>query len=99
MKLSVGWPGRLAAAHSVRTPLRRKDSGIAENTLASISRGGVSRYIIVWFHRAAKNRRTIEDIGDVVDWTRRCVAARQPTAPNPALSIACSESRNGRPPA
>ena len=47
MKQSVGAPGRLASAHSVATPLRRKLSGIAEKTVVSISFGGVSRYIIV----------------------------------------------------
>src|ERR1700682_5456519 len=50
MKQSVGWPRRLASAQSVRAPLRRNASGIAENIFVSISRGGTSRYIIAWFH-------------------------------------------------
>ena len=54
MKQSVGWPGRLASAQSVATPLRRNASGIAENTLVSISRGGASRYIIAWFYLPRK---------------------------------------------
>jgi hypothetical protein len=49
MKQSVGFPGRLASAHSVATPLRRKSSGIAEKILVSISFGGISRYIICCF--------------------------------------------------
>ncbi|MEY9984915.1 hypothetical protein ABH995_004252 [Bradyrhizobium yuanmingense] len=47
MKLSVGMFGRLASAQSVRTPLRRNFSGMAVNSLVSIRRGGVSRYIMV----------------------------------------------------
>jgi hypothetical protein len=43
MKQSVPSPGRLAAAHSVRTRLRLKASGIDENIFVSISRGGVSK--------------------------------------------------------
>jgi hypothetical protein len=30
--------------------LRRNSSGIAENTVVSISRGGASRYIMMWFY-------------------------------------------------
>src|SRR5436190_7212048 len=45
MKQSVGAPGRLASAQSVRT-LRRNSAGMAEKTCVSIRRGGVSRYII-----------------------------------------------------
>src|SRR5436305_1865859 len=45
MKQSVGMPGRLASAQFERV-LRRKRSGIAENTFVSIRSGGRSRYII-----------------------------------------------------
>src|SRR5215813_3035062 len=47
MKQSVGIPGRLASAQSVRSPLRRNLSGIAEKIFVSIRRGGVSRYMMV----------------------------------------------------
>src|SRR6478609_10037327 len=56
MKQSVGWPGRLASAHSVATPLRRKLSGIAEKIVVSISFGGVSRYIILVLHLCLEPR-------------------------------------------
>src|SRR5690242_19296719 len=62
MKQSVGFPGRLASAHSVVTPLRRNWSGIAEKTWVSISFGGVSRYIICCFsHLSFESGRTIID--------------------------------------
>src|SRR3954447_17352194 len=65
MKQSVGCPGRLASAHSVRMPLRRNASGIAENTSVSISRGGASRYIS--FTCISKFRCTIDDSIRTVD--------------------------------
>src|SRR6202035_1789903 len=70
MKQSVGCPGRLASAQSVRTPLRRNASGSAENTLVSISRGGVSRYIIAWFHLSETRRHSINQHVDPVDVPR-----------------------------
>src|SRR5712671_4399591 len=48
IKQSVGAPGRLASAQSVRT-LRRNSAGTSEKILVSIRRGGVSRYIILLF--------------------------------------------------
>ena len=73
MKQSVGAPGRLASAQSVRT-LRRNSCGIAEKTCVSISRGGVSRYIIVVGHLLA-DRRTIKDRTRGVDWPRPAFVA------------------------
>src|SRR5215211_9511270 len=55
IKQSVGAPGRLASAQSVRT-LRRNSAGIAEKILVSISRGGVSRYIILLFSSVVAGR-------------------------------------------
>src|SRR5882757_11485730 len=66
IKQSVGAPGRLASAQSVRT-LRRNSAGIAEKILVSIRRGGVSRYIIYCFHLWWRSRRTIDDIAGGVD--------------------------------
>src|SRR5215472_10852330 len=66
MKQSVGWPGRLASAHSVATPFRRKLSGIAEKIVVSISFGGVSRYIIVV--GSPVPARTIMERSARVDW-------------------------------
>jgi hypothetical protein len=60
MKQSVGWSRRLASAHSVATPLRRKRSGIAVKIVVAISIGGVSRYIIVT-SPAMLQLRSIED--------------------------------------
>src|SRR5579859_60699 len=68
IKQSVGWPGRLASAHSVATPLRRKWPGIAEKILVSISLGGASRYIILVCLPALLRRGTIEDWLHGVDW-------------------------------
>jgi hypothetical protein len=67
MKQSVAAPGRLASAHSVRT-LRRNSSGIAEKICVGISFGGVSRYIIFFVHLSQRNRRTLNDIIQAVDW-------------------------------
>jgi hypothetical protein len=67
MKQSVGCPGRLASAQSVRTPLRRHVSGIAENTSVPISRGGTSRYIIAWFQPSCSICGTIDDMLAGVD--------------------------------
>jgi hypothetical protein len=47
--------------------LRRNTSGIAENTRVSISRGGVSRYIIGRFHLSCRSGCTIDDMLRVVD--------------------------------
>src|SRR6478609_3447443 len=55
MKQSVGWPGRLASAHSVAT-LRRNSAGTAEKIWVSISLGGVSKYIILLLHLLWRNR-------------------------------------------
>src|SRR3954454_8870327 len=68
MKESVGTPGRLASAQSVRSPLRRNLSGMAEKSLVSIRRGGVSRYIIVVLSLLMGERGTIGHNRGDVDW-------------------------------
>src|SRR6185437_91755 len=68
IKQSAIWPGLLASAQSVRTPLRRKLSGIAENSSAWMSFGGVSRYIIARCHLVGSGGDTIGDNACGVDW-------------------------------
>jgi hypothetical protein len=59
----------LASAQSVRAPLRRNRSGIAEKTSVPISRGGASRYIIAWFCPFYAVRSSMADIIRGVDRT------------------------------
>src|ERR1700719_2355162 len=84
MKQSVGKPGRLASAQSVRTPLRRNASGIAENISVGISRGGVSRYIIAWFHPSCPIWCTLEglrgyDLYSILTSPTLCSLLKTPT--------------------
>src|SRR4051794_660016 len=58
----------------MRPPLRRNRSGIAENTLVSISSGGRSRYITGKL--ASKRRRTINDEGGGVSSCHQCCPSR-----------------------
>src|SRR5581483_7062317 len=95
MKQSVGAPGRLASAHSVATPLRRKLSGIAEKIVVSISFGGVSRYIIV-VGSPVKSARTIMEGCGGVDWVRNQTKVAEIKLPSVGSFSIFQRMRNSR---